>query len=283
MGAGLRSLSFQGRELLDGYGPGEIPPAGHGQVLAPWPNRLEGGRYEFGGTSQQLPINEVERANAIHGLVRWVNWRCRSLAPDRVVLGLSLHPQPGYSFALDLELDYSVGPSGLTVRLTATNAGDHHLPFGAGFHPYLTVGEIPIDRAILTLPAATTLPADDRGLPTGERAGVAGSGVDFRAPRVIGPARLDTCFTDLSRDPDSLARIRLRFGGGDRRVTLWMDEAFGFVMAYTGDTIADPARRRRSVAIEPMTCPPNAFVTGDALIRLDAGGSVSGRWGIAAG
>ena len=53
-------------------------------------------------------------------------------------------------------------------------------------------------------------------------------------------------------------------------------------MLFTGDTLPDD-RRRRSLAVEPMTCPPNAFRTGDALIRLDPGGSFTSTWGIAPG
>jgi aldose 1-epimerase len=49
-------------------------------------------------------------------------------------------------------------------------------------------------------------------------------------------------------------------------------------MLFTGDPLPDVDRR--SLAVEPMTCPPNAFRTGEALIRLEPGDSTTGAWGI---
>src|SRR3954465_12276986 len=74
VGAGLRAYSAGGRELLDGYGPDEMCRSGRGQVLMPWPNRIEDGRDEFNGRELQLPLTQVGEHNAIHGLVRWVAW-----------------------------------------------------------------------------------------------------------------------------------------------------------------------------------------------------------------
>ena len=71
LGAGLRELSFRGQPLIAGYEPDELPPAGAGQLLAPWPNRIDGGRYVFGGTAHDLALTEPARGTAIHGLTRW--------------------------------------------------------------------------------------------------------------------------------------------------------------------------------------------------------------------
>ena len=74
VGGGLRSYSAGGRQLIDGYNADEMSSSGRGQVLIPWPNRLQDGSYEFDKRHHQLPLNEPERRNAIHGLVRWVAW-----------------------------------------------------------------------------------------------------------------------------------------------------------------------------------------------------------------
>ncbi len=63
--------------------------------------------------------------------------------------------------------------------------------------------------------------------------------------------------------------------------TLWVDESYPYLMLFSGDTLP-AARRRRSLAVEPMTCPPNAFRSGEGLIRLAPGESFTSRWGIAA-
>jgi aldose 1-epimerase len=279
VGAALRAYQVAGAGYLDGFDDDQMPTGGRGQVLMPWPNRLEGGSYAFAGERYQLPISEPRTQNASHGLVRWANWDLVAREEARVVLGLVLHPQSGYPFALALELAYSLSAAGLDVHTTARNVGTTPLPFGAGFHPYFTVGTPRIDGALLTLPARTALVMNERMLPGG-RASVEGTALDFRAARPIGDARIDACLTDLARDADGRARITLAHPDGAARVTLALDPAFGFIQVYSGDGLPDPAARRRGLAVEPMTCPANAFNSGEGLIVLEPGQSFVASWGV---
>jgi len=278
VGATLRSYSVDGAEVLDGFGAGEMCASGRGQVLAPWPNRLGEGRYRFEDRSAQAALDEPARHNAIHGLVRWVPWQVQSRAQNVLSLGCVLYPQPGYPWRLSLGVEYRLGRDGLTVRASATNLDTVAAPFGMGFHPYLSVSTSTIDTASLLVPARRRLVTDERGLPTSSSA-VAGSELDFRTPRWVGTTRLDTAFTDLQRDDDGMARVDVDDPGG-RGVTLWMDDSFGYVMVYTGDTLEPPERRRRAIAVEPMTCPPDALRSGTDLVRLEPGASWAGCWGI---
>lgn len=259
VGGGVRELSHEGTPVLDGYGVGEMASGGRGQPLLPWPNRMTGGRYTFGGRTIQAPISEPSTGSAIHGLTRWVNWTVAEIRPDGCVMALRLHPQPAYPFTLDLRIDYGLSDTGLAVTLTAMNAGEGSLPFGAGFHPYLTAGSERVDESRLTLAAAAPP----------ER--------DFRAAAAIGDRVIDDCYTGLERDGDGVARVDL--GGPSGVVTLWVDALWSHVMVFTGDTLA-PERRRRGLAVEPMTCAPDAFNTGDGLRVLAPGESLTGSWGI---
>ena len=137
VGGGLRTFSVGTRDLIDGYGPGEMCPSGRGQVLMPWPNRLAGGAYEFAGRDLELPVNEPATGSAIHGLVRWAAWSVTEREPHRLVIRHDLHPQPGYPFALAISIEYVLSADGLRVSTTATNVGGEPCPFGAGAHPYL--------------------------------------------------------------------------------------------------------------------------------------------------
>jgi aldose 1-epimerase len=270
VGAGLRTYSAGGRDVLDGYGEDELCPSGRGQLLVPWPNRIEDGNYEFGGRSYQLALDEPERRNAIHGLVRWSEWTVAERTPGRAVLEDTLFPRPGYPFALALRAEYALSEDGLSLRLGATNVGTDPCPYGAGQHPYLAVEGKRVDSVELQVPAAAVLESNERGLPVGESP-VAGE-LDFREPRQIGATVLDHCFTALERDPDGRARVRVG------ETTLWVDESWPYVMVFTGDPLPDVARR--SVAIEPMTSAPNAFRTVDGLVVLEPGETHSGSWGI---
>jgi aldose 1-epimerase len=277
VGATLRSFGAGGVDVVDGFDVGEPSSAGRGQVLAPWPNRLDGGRYAFGGREGSAAIDEPELGNAIHGLVRWVPWGLGSRTGEAVALDWVLHPQPAYPWRLELGLEYRLGPDGLTVRARATNASAEPAPFGIGFHPYLTLG-IPVDDVRLTIPASRRLVNDERALPVGEEE-VDGTSFDFRTTRTIGSTQLDTCFANLARESDG--RVRARVEGGGRVVELWADASFGYLQAYTGDTLEPASRRRKGVAVEPMTCPPNAFASGVDVIRLEPNAAWSGAWGIA--
>jgi len=265
-------------DVIDGFGAGEWAPSGRGQVLAPWPNRLDSGAYRFEGQEGRAALDEPELQNAIHGLVRWLPWRVTSTAASSIELACVLHPQPGYPWQLELQVGYRLNGRGLTVLVRAKNCSHVPAPFGIGFHPYLTVG-MAIDDAVLQVPATRRLVTDDRGLPIGSEA-VAGTDLDFTSPKHIGSQRLDTGYADLVRGSDGLARAVLA-GGGGRHVCLWVDPLFRYLMVYTGDKLGVTSRRRCAVAIEPMTCPPNAFRSGIDLLRMKPGQIIEGRWGLA--
>jgi aldose 1-epimerase len=271
VGGGLRTYAVGEREVLDGYGVDEMCPSGRGQVLAPWPNRIADASYEFGGVHHELPVNERASGSAIHGLVRWVPWRALEREPQLVVVGHELRPHPGYPFSLSLRIEYELSQRGLRVSATATNVGAESCPFGLGFHPYLRPGTPTVDTATLHLPARTVLG-------TNERSPVHGTDLDFLQPRAVGDTVLDTCFADLERGEDGLTRVVVGDPTIGASTTLWVDDAYGYLMVYTGD--ARPDVSRRSLAIEPMTCPPQAFRTGEGVIVLGPGESITANWGI---
>jgi aldose 1-epimerase len=281
LGASLRELSFRGQPLIAGYEADEVPPAGAGALLAPWPNRIDGGRYGFDGAEFQLALTEPARGNAIHGLTRWTAWAPVTHAPSAVVLRSAPHAYQGYPFCVEIDAEYRLeADTGLHVGITARNRGRRPAPYGTGSHPYLTVRTPSVDDCQLTLPAAAWLPMDGRGIPSGPVAPVEGTAYDFREPRVIGSTRLDHALTGLERDGEGRARVELAGEAGlGARVGLWAGEGYRWLQVFTGDSLG-PDRRRKAVAIEPMTCPPNAFVTGEDLVVLEPGQSVTHTWGI---
>jgi aldose 1-epimerase len=280
VGATLREYNVRGVPVIDGFDIGQRSTDGRGQVLAPWPNRLAEGRYEFGGQTCQAALNEPGPGNAIHGLVRWLEWAEIHSDSTNVTLGCMLYPQPGFEWQLRLEVCYTLGTEGLTVTASAVNTGPDAAPFGMGFHPYLSLG-IPIDDVDLTVPARSQPPPTDPDRPPAPVA-VTGTLLDFRAPSVIGVRRLDTAFTDLDRGSDGRAVAELSDPARGQGVRLWVDESFPYLMVYTGDQVGRPERRRRAVAIEPMTCPPNALRSGTGRIALAPGESWRGEWGLTA-
>jgi aldose 1-epimerase len=283
LGAGLRELTYAGKPMITAYLPDELPPAGAGQLLAPWPNRIDRGRYDFGGNSHQLALSEPTGDNAIHGLTRWANWERR--APnadgdpaDHVTLTHVLLGTQGYPFRLELSASYRLDPgSGLKVTVTASNLGSRPAPYGTGSHPYLTVGTPVVDDCELEVGASHWLPTDNRGIPSASAQDITGTPYDFRTSRLIGDTQLDHALTGLTRDESGLAWASLK--AGDVRLGLWAGPGYDWLQVFTGDAL-EPGLRRKALAIEPMTCPANAFVSGDGLLTLAPGDSVTHAWGI---
>lgn len=282
VGAMLRSLRVAGHDLVAGFTADTMPDGARGQVLIPWPNRLADGRYSFGGQEQQLPVNETARQTAIHGLVRTERWQLVEQAEDRVTLGYTMQPQPGYPFTLAVQVTYALVDAGLEVITTARNVGDQSLPFGAGFHPYFTVGTPTINDTMVQVPSAWALLTDERLIPY-DLHEVAGTNRDFRSRRQIGDTVLDGCYTRLERDAAGWATVELSDLTGQRVVRVLLDPSFDFVQMYSGDHLANQSERRDSLAIEPMTCAPDAFNNQRGLVELAPGEAWRGIWKVQAG
>jgi aldose 1-epimerase len=275
VGATLRSFSVEGRDVLRGFGVDEMSRAGRGQHLIPWPNRIRDGRYVFNGVAQQLGVTEPARNNASHGLVRYVPWVLVDKKVDAVTNRVRIHPQPGWPGTLEAMITHQVSADGLAVTVEATNIGEDKLPFGYGAHPYLTVGESTVDEVSLTVPAGSYLEVDDRLLPT-KISPVDGTIYDLRRGPVLGSTNLDTAMTDLVRDPDGRWRVKVVLG--ERYAELWGDEAMKWTQIFTGGP-----NRDWSIAVEPMTCGPDAFNAGPThgdLKVLAPGETFVGQWGI---
>jgi aldose 1-epimerase len=277
VGGGIRTYSVADRDVLDGYADDEMCDGAHGVPLIPWPNRLADGTYRFDGTDYQVAITEPAKSNAIHGFLRWRSWRALERDSAEVVVGTVLRPLQGYPFALDVRISYRLDTDGLTVTTTATNIGDAAAPWACGAHPYLSPGAGLLDECELEFTAGLRVETDERQLPANEVV-TAGTEYDFSTKRRISSLAMDYAFRGLVRDDDGRARVRLT-GGDGRCVQLWLDESYALVEIFTGDTLK-PHRRRRGLGVEPMTAPPNAFASGDGVIRLGPGTTTRHQWGV---
>ncbi|MGW0247573.1 aldose 1-epimerase family protein [Nocardia goodfellowii] len=278
VGGGIREYRVGTREVFQPYDLTAIADGAHGAVLIPWPNRLRDGKYRFGGVDYQVPLSEPSKGNAIHGFLRWRPWQATERAEHEITMRTAVYPRPDYPFHLEVAVHYALSDQGLTVTTTATNAGAVPAPYGCGHHPYLSPGSGPIDDATLHFDAGTRIRTDPyRQLPAGTEAVTDTPEFDFMSPRQLGSVEIDHAFTDLARDDDGLAWVRLR--GTDKLVAeLWVDESYPLIQLFTADTLGG-AHRRTGLAAEPMTCPPNALQTGDGVITLAPGASVTTRWG----
>ncbi|WP_243229516.1 aldose 1-epimerase family protein [Microbacterium sp. CIAB417] len=280
VGASLRVLRSEGRDLVVPFDADEVRPGYRGTTLAPWPNRIVDGRYSFAGREHQLALTEPARGQALHGLLAWADFAARDVEPDRVVLAAVIQPQDGYPFRVEVETEYRLDADGLHQTVTARNIGPDAAPWGTGPHPYLVAGAGRVDDWTLTLPASEVLTVTaDRLSPLAVEPVEQHAEWDFRTARRIGDVFIDHAFTGLSR-ADGFAEVRLTAADGTGVAMRW-DAGCPWVQVHTADTGIE-ATHRIGLAVEPMTCPPDAFNSGTDLVALEPGASHAASWRIAA-
>jgi aldose 1-epimerase len=288
VGATLRSLTYEGRDLVVPFDADEVRPSHRGATLGPWPNRVVDGRYTFGGVEHQLALTEPARGHALHGLITWLDFEAIDKGPDHVTLAQRIEPQTPYPWRIVVKTTFALGPDGLTQTVSARNESDEAAPWGTGPHPYLVAGPGQVDDWTLELPAQQVLAVTpDRLIPT-ELEPVDAQDpqrFDFRAARPIASAEIDHAFTGLQRDHAGMATVRVTDAAGIGVQMQW-DAACPWVQIHTADRPGLPIDRI-GLAVEPMTCAPDAFNAPkypfDAgLIVIEPGAEVAASWRITA-
>ena len=279
IGASLRELSFGGRDLIVPFDADEVRPAYRGATLAPWPNRVVDGKYSFGGMDYQLALTEPARQHALHGLAGWLDFDAVEQAQDRLVLAATIVAQFGYPFRIKLRVEFRLDGAGLHWSVSALNLGPVAAPFGTGPHPYLVAGEGHVDDWTLELPAEAVLTVtDDRLIPL-DLEKVDGGTFDFRTARTIGDTFIDHAYSGIARGSDGIASVRLTTAAGTGVGMTWGTDC-PWVQVHTADRADDPSISRIGLAVEPMTCPPDAFNSGTDLIVIEPGDTATAGWSI---
>lgn len=273
LAASLRELSVDGVDLVQSYPESSLPPFGEGIVLVPWPNRIPDGRWQHDGATLQLDITEVDKNNAIHGLLRNSPYRLVEHGGESVTLSAEVFPQHGYPFHLDSTVTYALVDDGIAVTHGVTNIGADAAPYALGTHPFLKIGGVPTEDLELTIHASRHFEVDARLNPVREH-DVDGTLWDLRSPRRVGALTLDDAFGGVQTVDGASAVLRAPDG---REVRLLQDENCGYVQAFITPNFPDAGV---AIALEPMTAPANAYNSGLGLKWLKPGESWSVSWGI---
>ena len=271
-GATLKLLRFRDRDLIE---PAPKAPRYHGSVLAPWPNRIRDGRYVFRGTTYTTVINEVDRNNALHGLVDKIEFSIQSQGDDN--LHLSAIVASGNHYPSDLRIDcfYSLDPTGLRWKISAKNIGNSPAPYGVSIHPYLVTGtDLLVDELHLSFESKEFLEVDDQRLLPLELQHVDSHDFNFSNKTRIGTRFIDHAFK-LNPLSDN-RRIELTDSKGVGTFMEYDSEA-KWIQIHTADREGG-ADSRKCLAVEPMSCPPDAFNSSLDLIELEPGQTVAMSW-----
>ena len=239
-------------------------------ILHPWANRLSGYEYAIGSHPVELDadsplLNKDPNDLPIHGLIGaspyWELLGAQGDAASARIsarLDFAAHPEylEGFPFPHDLRIDASLRDATVTLRATLTATGEIPVPLSFGFHPYFTLPGADRDDWEIDLPVGRRLVTDDRQIPTGET-----EPVEIE-PGPLGDRTFDDGYTDL-REP-----ARFTLTGGGRQIAIEFTSGYPFAQVYApdDDTV---------IAIEPMTAPTNALVSGQDLQLVAPGESRS--------
>lgn len=251
-------------------------------IMTPFANRVNDSRYTFEGKTYDLQPGAVgaDRASR-HGFLRGVLFDVQREHADDEKASVTLvthvirpDANPGYPFALDFSVTFTLDVRGLTVEAKTRNVGDHAAPTFFGWHPYFRLSDHPIEGWELHVPAEKIIATDKDFIPLhGTSAWLAldraDRSLDFRKTRAIGDAQLNHTYADLQLDADGKARTRLRDPKSGIAIAVWQEK--GVMLVFTSDTAERDARK--SVALEPMECMPDAFNRDDCtpLVTLAPG------------
>lgn len=272
----LRSLQVAGVQLTEPLDGRTSPPFANGIILAPWPNRVRDGKWMLDGEEQQLDITESARGNALHGLLRFADYEVREQSASSVTLGAFIPPQHGWPFPLDTWVRYEVRADGLTVTHGVRNLGDRPAPYATGAHPFLRIGDTPVEELELTVAAGTYVDVDERLNPIGEKP-VDGTRFDARGGLRVGDVDYDTAFGGVVPQDGASAWLTAPDGA---TLELVQDVDWGYVQVFTTPEFPRAGGTGTAVAIEPMTAPPDALNSGQSLQWIEPGASSEGSWGL---
>lgn len=259
-GATLTHLLIDGVEVIAHATKKDVQNSFAGVTLAPWPNRLANGTWKFENQEFSAEINDG-KSNANHGLVFNRKFEVESKTDDSVTFSYLLGEDAAYPFTVLVRVSFSLRGSELISVITARNQADLKVPVAFGTHPYISAAA---DSQVSLLAESQAI-NNAAQIPTGAKPAQKIMQTKFSE------LSLDDCFWGLTRNEDGVAQVQVSHANGSN-VFVWQDSVFKYLMIYTHPTLG--------LAVEPQTAPANALNSGDDLIWLTPGESVSGSWGI---
>jgi len=275
--AALRSLTVGGVDIVEPTANTDPPPGLAGATLVPWPNRVEGARWNLDGEEQLLEVTEPEFGHANHGLLLDVDYDVTVVSEHEIELRAVVKDRPGYPFVLEVCVRYVLDESGITASYKVRNLSEGSAPFALGAHPYLRIGAETVAALKLTIAASRALDLDGGHIPRGEF-DVADTAWDLRAGVIVEHIVPNATYGRLGLEESEVVHRLTSVDG--RCVELRAHPKFGWVQIYVSRAFTGDNGPRTAIAIEPMTAPPNALRTGEGIVWLENGVDWEADWSL---
>jgi aldose 1-epimerase len=225
-----------------------------GIKMLPFPNRIKQGKYSFEGQDYKLTINKPNEQNAIHGLLTKALFDVAFIDCNehRALTTLKYEynqESNGYPFNFLVELTYILSGDGIQIETIIKNTGNQNMPIGDGWHPYFCINKQDLNKMYLQIPSKKYLEVNENMIPTGEMI----KDKTFKKLSLIGDTTLDHCF--ILETIEENAETILVDLESQTKLVVWQSTGEGkynYLQLYTPN-------ERNSIAMEPMTCAPDAF------------------------
>lgn len=261
-GANVLNLIFSNQNILDGHETPEALAAGKwgkSTVLFPFPNRLDGGKYNWLGKSYQFPLNNEAMGNAIHGFVREEAFEAEYVFLGKEMASIRcyfdyLGTRAYYPFPFSLEIEFSIHDSGkFELQIEVENLHTTPIPIGFGWHPYFRLSNL-ADHHRMQLPACKKVSINDRMIPTGEGTPYN----EFKTLTKLADTALDNCF----QASKTSGQYQMTLEGEDQAIQVKAAATeFPFFQVFTPP-------HRESIALEPMSGNVDMFNNQQGLVSL---------------
>jgi aldose 1-epimerase len=241
--------------------------------LLPYPNRLKDGVYSYNGKTYTFPINDKGTQNSLHGFKDFYKMSVESIITDEDYASITLKSDyqgqnPAFPFPFEFKITYTLkGYNELVCSIDLYNPTNETMPIGFGWHPYFKLGNLPVEELELQMPTVDQVLIDDRMLPTGEFKSVD----TYNSLTNLTGKNFDTCFKAID---GNLSEVVINAPSINTKLSYWQEnEAFPYFQVFIPP-------KRKSIAIEPMTCNVNAFNRPDDLKELNGNERLTGKFGV---
>ncbi|MBN8857420.1 MAG: aldose 1-epimerase [Sphingobacteriales bacterium] len=231
-----------------------------GLKLSPFPCRINKGSYIFNGTAHQFQPNRS--GVVLHGFLYNKSFTITKEHADTTGAQLVLQYDyagnvPGFPFPYTCIITYTLEKDNtLTVSTVVKNTGGSSMPVADGWHPYFTFGG-KVNDLLLEFRSEEMLEFVNL-IPTGKTIPFP----DFVRPALIDGREIDNSFVLDFSQPQPMCI--LRDPASQRQLEIYPQKEYPYLQIYIPP-------HRRSIAIENLSAPPNAFNNGIGLLTLEPG------------
>ncbi len=241
--------------------------------LLPYPNRLKDGVYQYNGKNYAFPVNDKDTNNSLHGFRNFLKMSVENIIVEEdfasITLKNSYHGNnPSFPFSFDFKVTYEFnGYNNLSCEVQLYNPTNETIPISFGWHPYFQLGNTSVDELELQMPTVQQVLVDDRMLPTGKLTTIS----TYNSLTNLTNKNFDTCFKVNKED---ISEVSIHAPSLNTKLTYWQENnAFPYFQVFIPP-------KRKSIAIEPMTCNVNAFNSKEDLKELNGQERFTGKFGV---